>query len=97
MVLKATLTFVKRKEQLIVPTALAELDQDDVDFLGRHVAELRKAADAQDALLSKFQHGSGIPVLIKDLLAADDADFIKASVSFAPEPANETETHPERV
>lgn len=81
--LKATLIFVKRKSPLTVATALAELEADDIDFLGRHVEELRKAAGAQDALLSRFQHGSGIDAVLKSLLDADDAKFVDVSADFA--------------
>jgi len=69
--LKATLTFVKRKEHLSLAPALAELDADDVDFLTRHVQELRKSADAESTLLSRFQGRSGIPELLGNLLSAD--------------------------
>ncbi len=81
--LKATLTFVKRKEPLVTATSLAELDDDDVDFLTRHVAKLRDAANAEDSLLSRFHHGSGLPPLFKKLLTATDPEFIEISASLA--------------
>jgi hypothetical protein len=81
-VLRATLTYVRRKEPLSVASALATLGEDDIDFLGRHVQELRKAADLQNALLSRFQSGSGVPDLLRALLTADDDQFLEISAGL---------------
>jgi hypothetical protein len=82
-VLKATLTFVKRKQQSAPPVGFAPLDDDDREFLGRHVDELRRAADAEGALLSRFQHGSGLPALLKQLLTAKEEGFVKVADGLA--------------
>jgi hypothetical protein len=81
--LKATLVFVKRKETLTVATALADLEADDIDFLARHVSELRKKATEEDASLSRFHQGSGIPGLIGRLLHADEPELVTLSASLA--------------
>lgn len=81
--LKATLTYVQRKESLSVASAVATLGEDDIDFLRRHVQELRRAADIQNALLSQFQSGSGIPDLLRGLLTASDDQFVEISAGLA--------------
>jgi hypothetical protein len=81
--LKATLTFVRRGEPLVAATSLAVLDAPDADFLARHVGKLRDAAAEEDAYLSKFQHGSGIPTLLSDLRGATDQDFVALSAGLA--------------
>jgi hypothetical protein len=82
-VLRATLIFVKRKEQATAPASFAPLDADDSDFLRGHVDELRKAADAEGALLSRFHHGSGVPGLLRQLLTANEAAFVRVSDGLA--------------
>jgi hypothetical protein len=82
-VLRATLTFVKREQELVVATSMAELDAPDADFLARHVSKLREAAAEEDALLSRFHQGSGIPALMKSLLTVSDQEFIEISGGFA--------------
>jgi hypothetical protein len=81
--LKATLTFVDRNQPLVLPTSLAELEDEDIDFLARHVDKLRESAITEQTLLSRFQHGSGIPAQLQELLAAGDADFIEISRGLA--------------
>jgi hypothetical protein len=68
--LRTTLTFVSRGEALVTATSLAVLDSPDQDFLARHVAKLRDVTSAEDALLSRFQHGSAIPKLL-----GEEAEF----------------------
>ena len=75
--LNATLTFVKRKEQLVTANSWARLDPDDVDFLSRHVKSLRDAAGTEDQLVTRFQPGSGIPALFAKLLVAGQEEFIE--------------------
>jgi hypothetical protein len=81
--LRATLTFVKRGEALVAATSLAVLDTPDEDFLARHVAKLREATVAEDALLSRFQHGSAIPKLLDDLRGAEEKQFVDISAGLA--------------
>ena len=81
--LNATLTFVKRKEQLVTANSWARLDPDDVDFLSRHVKSLRDAAGVEDQLVTRFQPGSGIPALLAKLLVAGQKEFIEISAELA--------------
>ncbi len=81
--LNATLTFVKRKEQLVTANSWARLDPDDVDFLSRHVKSLRDAAGTEDQLVTRFQPGSGIPALLAKLLVAGQKEFIEISAELA--------------
>jgi hypothetical protein len=81
--LRATLTFVRRGEDLVTATSLAVLDAPDEDFLARHVARLREVTAAEDALLSRFQHGSAIPKLLDDLRGADEKQFVDTSAGLA--------------
>jgi hypothetical protein len=83
VMLKATLTFVRRKQPLTRATALAQLDADDVDFLTRHVSTLREEAGAERALLSRFHHGSAVPDLLTSLLTATADDFVAVSGGLA--------------
>src|SRR4030095_17149451 len=80
---RATLTFVRRGEDLVAATSLAVLDSPDEDFLARHVARLREVTAAEDALLSRFQHGSAIPKLLGDLRGADEKQFVDISSALA--------------
>jgi hypothetical protein len=81
--LKATLTLVTKQVPLAVPTALAELDDDDVDFLVRHVAKLREESAAENSLLTRFHLGSGVPNLLQNLIGATPSDFVEASAGLA--------------
>jgi hypothetical protein len=81
--LRVTLTFVKKQEPLMIASALADLDDDDVDFLMRHVAKLRDEAAAESSLLSRFHRGSGVPGLLKKLLGGSDQEFIETSAGLA--------------
>lgn len=81
--LRATLTFVRREEDLVVASSMAQLDAADADFLTRHVAKLREAAAEEDALLSRFHQGSGIPALVRSLRTVSDQEFIKVSGTLA--------------
>jgi hypothetical protein len=81
--LRATLTFVKRQVPLTVAAALAELEDDDVDFLMRHVAKLREEAAAESSLLTRFHQGSGVPDLLKKLLDASPEEFVEVSAGLA--------------
>jgi hypothetical protein len=81
--LRATLTYLKRKEPLVAPASLAKLDPDDTDFLTRHVNKLRAAASEESAVLSRFQQSSAIPALFGDLLKARPANFIGISADLA--------------
>lgn len=81
--LKATLTFVQRREPLTVPSALADLDSEDVDFLTRHIAKLRDEVNAESSLLTRFHGGSSLPELLKTLLEARDDEIVDISASLA--------------
>jgi hypothetical protein len=81
--LRATLTVVKRRAQLNVASALAELEADDVDFLMRHVSSLRAEATAEDSLLSRFHKGSGVPHLLSRLLEPSAEDIVEVSAGLA--------------
>jgi hypothetical protein len=59
------------------------LDAPDEDFLARHVAKLREVTAAEDALLSRFQHGSAIPKLLDDLRGTDEKQFVDISTGLA--------------
>jgi hypothetical protein len=83
VMLNATLTFVRRKEALVTATSWAKLDQDDVDFLSRHVDRLRDAAGTEDQLITRFQQGSGIPTLLGKLLTASEDEFVAISAELA--------------
>jgi hypothetical protein len=82
-VLRATLTFVRREEDLVVAASMAELDAADADFLARHVTKLREAAAEEDALLSRFHQGSGVPALMQSLRTVSDQEFIEISGGLA--------------
>jgi hypothetical protein len=81
--LNATLTLVRRKKTLVTATSSAKLDRDDVDFLSRHVQMLRDAAGAEDQLITRFRHGSGIPALLGRLLVAREEEFVAMSAGLA--------------
>jgi hypothetical protein len=81
--LRATLTFVRRAESLVVATTMAQLDAADADFLARHVTKLGEAAGEEGALLSRFHQGSGVPTLLKSLRTVLDQEFIEISGGLA--------------
>lgn len=81
--LRATLTFVQRQTPLTVAPGLAVLDEDDVDFLMRHVAKVRERAAAESSLLSRFHHGSGLPKLLQRLVGGSTDDFVAVSAGLA--------------
>lgn len=81
--LKATLTFVQRRQPLTVASALAELDSEDIDFLTRHVAKLRDEANAEASLLARFYNDSGLPEQLKGLLSAPPNKFVEISADLA--------------
>lgn len=74
MIHAATLTFVSAKEEPFLPPELAELSDEEADFLQRHVDDLRDHADSPDALRSQFEPGSNTQELFENLLKAEGTE-----------------------
>ena len=72
MIHAATLTYVSPKETPFLPPEIADLSDEEQDFLQRHVDNLRVHGDSSDALRSQFQTGSDTAQLFQELLQLDE-------------------------
>src|SRR5438067_1657903 len=80
----ATLIVVDRKQTGPPKAAvLASLDDDEVDFLLRHVAYLRSRVTEIEVPRTRFRPASSMPNLLKKIQRARNADFVKVSDIFA--------------
>lgn len=80
---RAVLVLVERGATPDLPAGLAELEDDEEQYLEEHVDVLRQRAAVPDALTARYQPGSDVSSLLEQLLTCTDNRFLQIAEIFA--------------
>jgi len=75
MIHRCALAIITKRGHSVIPPSIGALEQDEEDFLHRHVERLRSAVKATDAR-GRLRHGSTLAADMADALTASDDDFL---------------------